>query len=190
MVSSMKIKRVLACAIMAVALAFGAVALSGCANEADQIKQQLAEELDQIKSLSEDALAEIEGQVDAETQEIFSEVGITTNDLMTAYLDGFDYSIGDVTVDGDTATAQVTLTAKTQADLTAAMNAAVENIDYGELIASGDLTLIGTTIIDSLKATGPRQLDPITITLSKVDGQWVDDGSAEEVVAAALLGTE
>lgn len=190
MMSSMKIKRVVACAITAVALAFGAVALSGCANEADQIKQQLTEELDQIKNLSEDALAEIGGQVDAETQEIFSEVGITMDDLMTAYLDGFDYSIGDVTVDGDTATAQVTLTAKTQADLTAAMNAAVENMDYGELIATGDLTLIGTTVIDSMKATGPRQLDPITITFSKVDGQWVEDGSAEEVVTAALMGGE
>ena len=188
MTAATKIKRVAACAITACALAIGGVALSGCANEADQIKQQLTEELDGIKNLSDEALAEMEIAIDADSQEIFSEVGISIDDLMKSYLNGFDYSIGEVKVDGDTATAEVTLTAKTQADITAAMNAAIENIDYDELVSTGDLTLIGQAIIEAIDATGPRELDPVTLTFTKVDGEWTDDESAADAVTAVLMG--
>ena len=72
---------------------------------------------------------------------------------MSAYLDGFDYSVGDVKVDGDSATVHLSITCRSMGEATEAFMGA-----YGDALANAkDLTdtdalyeLAGKTLLESL----------------------------------------
>ena len=163
-------KAVLACAT-AVLLAFGATALAGCGGQSaeDLIRDNLSAEFDQVKNLDEEFLNEV--TADASTSGL-EEFGIDAVELMKAYFGGFDYVIDDVTVDGDTATATVTLTCKSFDDY---MNAITDDADFG------------AAIIEAVNAIEPVQIDPIEIPYEKVDNTWEPTAEGEQALYSALF---
>ena len=163
-------KAVLACAT-AVLLAFGATALAGCGGQSaeDLIRDNLSAEFDQVKNLDEEFLNEV--TADASTSGL-EEFGIDAVELMKAYFGGFDYVIDDVTVDGDTATATVTLTCKSFDDY---MNAITDVADFG------------AAIIEAVNAIEPVQIDPIEIPYEKVDNTWEPTAEGEQALYSALF---
>ena len=98
---------------------------------------------------------------------------------MKAYFGGFDYVIDDVTVDGDTATATVTLTCKSFDDY---MNAVTDVA----MSASSD-TDLGAAIIEAVNAIEPVQIDPIEIPYEKVDNTWEPTAEGEQALYSALF---
>lgn len=179
--------KVVASALVACACVFGLVALSGCANEEDQIRSELSKELDSVKNLDEGVIEQLVGAISSEDQEVFDSVGIDATEFVTTYFDGFDYTIDDVTVNGDTADITLTLTCRTASALETAMMEVVENIDYDELVSTGDMTMIGTAIIDAIRAVEPTQSGPVTIQAQKVDGTWNLDESADEALVSLMM---
>ena len=104
-------KKLLLVPLMAVLVAC-VVVLSGCGGPSveELITEDLTTQFDEVKNGGDDFLAGLE---EASGDE-FEQLGIDPKEYAKSYLEGFDYKIGDVTVDEDkgTATAEVTITCK------------------------------------------------------------------------------
>ena len=120
------------------------------------------------------------------------QLGIDPKEYAKSYLEGFDYKIGDVTVDEDkgTATAEVTITCKS-------MNKIVEDFatQYQEKIAALDelpseddlYKMAGQVMVDVTKATEPRKTTVIFKYTCNDDGEWSADDSVNSEMMDAML---
>lgn len=179
--------RIAICIALAVSCAFG-VALTGCSNAEEEVRNQVASELDAVKELDDETVEMLLSSVSSEDLSILESVGLGGSDFVRAYLDGFDYSIEAVDVEGDTAQVTLTLTCKTYADLQSALEAAVTDDLVTEIVATGDMTAVGRAMLDAISAVGPRQSEPAVIECTRVDGQWECSESAAEVVEGLMTG--
>ncbi len=105
-----------ACALLALAVCLPLFACGGTATSADTQKaaavtEQLSTTLDQVKNCEGEPFQLVMEAVEkANLQQYLDPIGMSVEDLCRAYLDGFDFSVDDVTVTGTTAQAKVTLT--------------------------------------------------------------------------------
>ena len=93
-------------------LSIGMVGLAGCsggASDEEAIRASLASELDSIKNIDDAFVNEFSESIDMSQLSVY---GIDGVEFMKSYLSGFDYAIDSINVDGDSATAQITLTCK------------------------------------------------------------------------------
>lgn len=104
-------KKLLLAPLMAVLVAC-VVVLSGCGGPSveELITEDLTTQFDEVKNGGDDFLSGLE---EASGDE-FEQLGIDPKEYAKTYLEGFDYKIGDVTVDEDkgVATAEVSITCK------------------------------------------------------------------------------
>jgi hypothetical protein len=73
-------------------------------NSQSVIRQGLTQELDEPKDLTSDTMTSLASQL--------SSSGLDGTSLLAAWFDGYDYKINDITVNGSSATADVTVTVK------------------------------------------------------------------------------
>ena len=109
-----------------------------------------------------------------------------------SYLEGFDYKIGDVTVDEDkgTATAEVTITCKS-------MNKIVEDFatQYQEKVAALDTTpseddlykMAGQVMVDVTKAAKTKDTKVTFKYSANEDNEWSADDSATTEMMNAMM---
>ncbi len=122
----------------------------------------------------------------------FEQLGIDPKEYAKTYLEGFDYEIGDVTVDEDkgVATAEVSITCKS-------MNKIVEDFStqYQEKVAALDTVpsddelykMAGQVMVDVTKATEPRKTTVIFKYTCNDDGEWSADDSVNSEMMDAML---
>ena len=148
-------KKLLLAPLMAVLVAC-VVVLSGCGGPSveELITEDLTTQFDEVKNGGDDFLSGLE---EASGDE-FEQLGIDPKEYAKTYLEGFDYKIGDVTVDEDkgVATAEVSITCKS-------MNKIVEDFStqYQEKVAALDTVpsddelykMAGQVMVDVTKAT-------------------------------------
>ena len=148
-------KKKLLAPLMAVLVAC-VVVLSGCGGPSieELITEDLTTQFDEVKNGGDDFLSGLE---EASGDE-FEQLGIDPKEYAKTYLEGFDYEIGDVTVDEDkgVATAEVSITCKS-------MNKIVEDFStqYQEKVAALDTVpsddelykMAGQVMVDVTKAT-------------------------------------
>ena len=148
-------KKLLLAPLMAVLVAC-VVVLSGCGGPSieELITEDLTTQFDEVKNGGDDFLSGLE---EASGDE-FEQLGIDPKEYAKTYLEGFDYEIGDVTVDEDkgVATAEVSITCKS-------MNKIVEDFStqYQEKVAALDTVpsddelykMAGQVMVDVTKAT-------------------------------------
>lgn len=105
-------KKLLLAPLMAVLVAC-VVVLSGCGGPSveELITEDLTTQFDEVKNGGDDFLSGLE---EASGDE-FEQLGIDPKEYAKTYLEGFDYKIGDVTVDEDkgVATAEVSISSRT-----------------------------------------------------------------------------
>lgn len=125
-------KKILAL-IAAGVLAAGVLCMTGCAGQDSEklIRDSLTQQLDSYKNADDAAMSELATVAENEG---LDEMGIDSQEFAAAVLDGFDYSIDNVTVDGDSATASVTIISKSYSDFETKMMDMVENITSDESI--------------------------------------------------------
>lgn len=166
----------------------GGLVLTGCsgADPEEAVRADLTANFDQLKNLEGDALEEI---ADGMGNTGLEQYGLENIEVITAMLDGFDYTIDSVTVDGDTATAEVTVTSKSMSELmnldTDALTAdLMEAVTSGELDPSDDDAInawAGEYMMGLVEQIEPSEK---TISLTYVngdDGWTMDDSSTSEV---------
>ena len=165
--------------VAAATIAFGAVALTGCGQSDEEvIKAALTEALDEVKNADDETIEAMLESTDESTINTFEEYGLDMKEYMKAYLSGFDYTVGDITVDGDTATAEVVLTCKT----TSTMNTAAQNIDYSSVES---LDQVGALLMNAVENAGTTEV-PVTLELVKTDGTWGPSDTFDSAISAAI----
>ena len=172
-------KKLLLAPLMAVLVAC-VVVLSGCGGPSveELITEDLTTQFDEVKNGGDDFLSGLE---EASGDE-FEQLGIDPKEYAKTYLEGFDYKIGDVTVDEDkgVATAEVSITCKS-------MNKIVE--DALDTVPSDDelYKMAGQVMVDVTKATEPRKTTVIFKYTCNDDGEWSADDSVNSEMMDAML---
>ena len=182
-------KKLLLAPLMA-ALVACVVLLSGCGGPSveELITNDLTSQFDEIKNGGDDFLSGLE---EASGDE-FEQLGIDPKEYAKSYLEGFDYKIGDVTVDEDkgTATAEVTITCKS-------MNKIVEDFatQYQEKIAALDTLpseddlykMAGQVMVDVTKAAKTKDTKVTFKYSANKDNEWSADDSATTEMMNAMM---
>lgn len=182
-------KKLLLAPLMA-ALVACVVLLSGCGGPSveELITNDLTSQFDEIKNGGDDFLSGLE---EASGDE-FEQLGIDPKEYAKSYLEGFDYKIGDVTVDDDkgTATAEVTITCKS-------MNKIVEDFatQYQEKIAALDTMpseddlykMAGQVMVDVTKAAKTKDTKVTFKYSANEDNEWSADDSATTEMMNAMM---
>lgn len=182
-------KKLLFAPLMA-ALVACVVLLSGCGGPSveELITNDLTSQFDEIKNGGDDFLAGLE---EASGDE-FEQLGIDPKEYAKSYLEGFDYKIGDVTVDEDkgTATAEVTITCKS-------MNKIVEDFatQYQEKVAALDTMpseddlykMAGQVMVDVTKAAKTKDTKVTFKYSANEDNEWSADDSATTEMMNAMM---
>lgn len=174
------------------ALFVGMVGLSGCSggtNDEEAIRASLTSELDSIKNIDDTFVNEFSESINMSQLSVY---GIDGVEFMKSYLNGFDYSIDSINVDGDNATAQITLTCKSYTGYQQALQQAVDEItadpDSLASLSNDEINQkIGEIVIGSLDGVELAATQPISITYTKVDGTWEPASSTSGDIAAALM---
>lgn len=182
-------KKLLLAPLMA-ALVACVVLLSGCGGPSveELITNDLTSQFDEIKNGGDDFLSGLE---EASGDE-FEQLGIDPKEYAKSYLEGFDYKIGDVTVDEDkgTATAEVTITCKS-------MNKIVEDFatQYQEKVAAFDelpseddlYKMAGRVMVDVTKAAKTKDTKVTFKYSANEDNEWSADDSATTEMMNAMM---
>ncbi|MEI3376867.1 MAG: hypothetical protein V8R08_03395 [Coriobacteriales bacterium] len=189
----MKMRKLLTVAISAV-MAFSLFALIGCgsSNPEQVIRQGLSEEFDSVKNLNEDTLEELVGN----SLNQFQQYGIDMKEFLRSYFEGFDYNIGDITVDGDTAEAEVTMKIKSYSqfmeDYEADVNQYVLDLQSNPSALSSMtqedlLAQLGPIMMETLKDVPVVETAPVIIECTKKGNTWEVADSAEQAIQSAML---
>ena len=174
--------RALTCSLVAVVALVAGLALGACSGPSPEelIREDLAANLDRVKELDDATIEELVGSMGTIGLEDY---GIEASDVVTSLLDGFDYTIDDITVDdeGASAVASVTVTCKSSTDFNAQIEQAAADLmtelmeDPSGLELLGDEEAlnarIGEVIMETLDGVEPRQTS-VEIGYSKTDDGW------------------
>ncbi len=104
------------------ALALCTVCACAPSNES-VIRSSIARELDSYKNADAQAMAKIAEALDSEG---VADFGIDTGEFAASVLEGFDYSIDQITIDGAVAQANITITSKSLTDFQEKLTQAVD----------------------------------------------------------------
>ncbi len=179
------------CAITALCMAIGGLALTGCSSAEDDeaaIKEALSAQFDRLKNLDDATVDEISQAIGNNE---LSNLGIAPADFAKAYLDGFDYSIQSVKIDGDSATATVTVTCKSlkefETSLTTMANEYIADSGNWEKSEEQIYQEIGAKTMESLKSVPAATTSPLDLRFTKSSGEWSPDASNESTVTNAMI---
>ncbi len=169
------IKTVVAACLAAVVLSVGALSLGACGPSAEEVvRQGVADELAADSGVDQ-----------------LATYGIDAKSFIAAYLDGFDYRIDEVKVDGDSATATVVLTCKkfdafAQA-LTEATTELAEDEQTAELDADQINEKVGQLVLEALGSVEPTESNPVELPFTRTDNAWGPASGAEQALSTALF---
>ena len=180
--------KTLACTLCASLALVSGLVLTGCSgtNPEEAIRQDITTNFDEIKNLDDAAMEEFAEELGDTGLESY---GIETTELLTSMLDGFDYSIESVTVDGDAAVAEVSVTAKSMGELMnmdadAMTEALMEDLTSGALDANDDDAVnawAGAYVMNLVDAIEPSD-KTVTLTYINGDDGWeLDESSNSEI---------
>ena len=187
----MKFKRVAAAVAMSATMALSMGALSGCADNSEEvIRESLTEEIDQLKNPDEATLEEISSSIPASS---LAQLGLTPDELVKALLDGFDGTVDSVTVNGDTADAVLTLSSKDFAEVQdSMMGLQDEMMENQEELAGMSVDEIkewaGNMIMTTIEEAPVQTHDPITVTYERNGNTWEPAAGAEAEIYSTLFG--
>ncbi|MBE6468503.1 MAG: hypothetical protein E7001_00690 [Coriobacteriaceae bacterium] len=181
---------------VAALLAVCGLGLAACGGPSPEeaIRQNLVEGFDPLKSGegNSDFAKEFEKGVGGD----FESYGIDSKEFADAYLDGFDYKIGEIKVDekAGTAVAELSITMKPMMEMLNAFASRV--IDEGLTTLPADATeedysaLSGKILMEEVGKLEPKTVDVQIKYAKNGDGQWeADQKSVDEAALVAMMGT-
>ena len=182
--STTKTRRIwiaLVAAIAALALGFS---LSGCAGESDEelITKAIDEEMSIIVEPDDETISMLAEEATSGAGSTFDTMGIDSTELVKSWIDGFGYTIGTITVDGDTATAEMTITSKQLGPIMMDWQASFQENATAQGFTSMDeiYAYAGQTIMDEINNASPVETT-VTVEVNKDGNNWVfDQGAANQ----------
>lgn len=173
---------------MAVLLVCCLVALPGCGSSDDElITENLTTQLNALKNVDDNVVDEVASAAEDE----FGSIGLDATDYVKSLLDGFDYTIGKITVDGETASVDLSVTAKSLSDIQSQFMTEYTNqlnaIDGTSIADDSTLyQMAGDALMSAIDAAEPKTVD-CTIEYSKDDdGNWTPNDPVGTTIYAAI----
>ncbi|MDO4533307.1 MAG: hypothetical protein Q4C36_06250 [Coriobacteriia bacterium] len=192
-------KRLIALVFAAV-LALGMFAVAGCSSNNDEqvIRDGIAKELDVFKNPTKEALQPYMDQLDSGQMAQLEAYGIDLVEFLQHALGKFDYEIGDITVDGDKATAALTVTNIDVATITNDTMTKLQSDpaiakEVQDIIANGGdqkdaMAVVFGYLYDALDAATDTITTDTEITLTKTDNTWNVDQDSMSGLLTGIYG--
>ena len=194
-----KIATVLLACVMTIGLGVAIVGCSGGQSDEQAIKAELDKELGMLKNPTEENLKALLGDKISQLDQVKA-MGVDPIELIQHMFAKFDYSVGDVKVDGDTATAKLTLT---NVDLQSVMNDVQSNMTSDsefmakvtEAASSGDMTKVYPLVFEKMyagiDASDKLVTSDVEMKVEKKDGQWtVNEDNMSDIVSSIYGGLD
>lgn len=190
-------RKVCAVVLGAVLAAVPIAGLTACgANPAEQVKAVVAANLDEVKNLDPEAIDEL-GSMN-ELKQIETTYGISADRALKAFYGHFNYTIDEVTVEGDTATVKVT---SSNIDLQKVMENYMNSItefatseDAQKLMSEGGQKAVQDKVVEllmsSLEADGVPIAEGQTELAMERDGDSWTYANEEEVLQVLFGGQD
>lgn len=170
-------------AVMAafVALALALVACSSGPTDEEVIRQGIDEEFAAVKAGDDELLSAVEQAAG----EDFGTLGLDTREFMAAWLEGFDYKLGDIKVDGSDATVHATITCRSMGDIANAFqDKFMEAVGGMEDPTDEDALykLAGQTLLQCAKDAELKTVECDIACEKDSDGNWsYADGVSDQI---------
>lgn len=185
----MKLKKIVTAVVASAMLACSLCLLTGCNSDEKNeqvITESLTQELDSLKNPTGDV---VKGLFDEDEE--LAELGITVEDFATAYLDGFDYSIDSVKVDGEEAVATVTITCKLYTNIEKALNQKIEDLtndkDFMALSEKKMKKQLGQELLAAVKSV-ENTSTTLEINYTLENDAWTPTAESTAAIEKALQG--
>lgn len=152
-------------AIVGVLLAIGLVGCgdSGDAESKAAIADGVADGLEQLKSGSGEAVDLAKETLNSYVGSQLEDMGISDDELVSMYLQDFDYEVGDVTITGSSATVHVTLTCRSVADIAKEFVSQSRGLNDEEA---------GKVLMQCVENAAPAQSEADVYVQKGADGSW------------------
>lgn len=169
-----------------------ALALSACggASAEDLIRADLENYFGDSDTAAEQFAEGLESSAGDELDQL----GISEDEFTEAYLEGFSYEIGDISVDGDTATVKLTLTIKSMGDIMTTFQSEFTDWAYGldastaQSMTEDDLYKQGgQMLLDVTKKTAPVENTYDVVYKRNSDGDWEMDSDSETELMNSII---
>ncbi len=124
--------------MLCVLLAVATLLLAGCggsdfsSTDEQAIKDDISCRLDELKAGSGDSVQLVEDTLSSYVGGQLDDMGLSARDVAAAYLQGFDYEIGDTTGSGGSATCKVKLTCRSVTGIVADFQAKSKGLSGSE----------------------------------------------------------
>ena len=175
----------------------GCVFLTACSNDEEEIKTSISTLMEDFKNPTEENLSKyMDDELDSSVEELQS-YGIDIYEFLGHCFKHLDYTIDSVEVDGDTATAHLTVS---NADISAAMTSATSEVqewattdEAADVVANQDQQAVIAKLMEFFYNDVDNSTDIVTtevdLQLEKTDGEWQPtDDSLNEFVSAMYGG--
>lgn len=152
-------------AIVGILLAIGLVGCgdSGDAESKAAIADGVTDGLEQLKSGSGEAVDLAKETLDSYVGGQLEDMGISDDELISTYLQDFDYEVGDVTMTGSSATVHVTLTCRSVADIAKEFVSQSRGLNDEEA---------GKVLMQCVENATPAQSEADVYVQKGADGSW------------------
>ena len=172
--------RTFACMVALLLLASVGLCSIGCAKtSSDVIRDAVIAEFESYKNPEDETLETIASMVE---EEGLSELGISGREFASSVLEGFDYTIDEIRIQGESAYATVTVSSKSASDfnqrVASDVQAFVESDEWRSLSSEEQAHAIGEIALESLDETEVIS-EAITIEFALDDKTWVSTNASE-----------
>lgn len=145
-----------------------AIGLVGCGDSGDAeskaaIADGVTDGLEQLKSGSGEAVDLAKETLNSYVGSQLEDMGISDDELISTYLQDFDYEVGDVTMTGSSATVHVTLTCRSVADIAKEFVSQSHGLNDEEA---------GKVLMQCVENATPAQSEADVYVQKGADGSW------------------
>lgn len=178
--------------IVALALVMGLM-LAGCGpSDEEKVKTAVDDEMSLITNPTDEMIQQLADEASSGAAGSLETMGIDSTEMVKSWIDGFSYEIGEVSVDGDTATVDMTITCKQFGPVVTAWTD-----DLQTAASSGNFTSIdevysyaGQSLMDGLNNASPVTTE-VTLDVEKGDGgDWSlpQNSNNQTAIMDAMIG--
>ena len=167
--------------------------LIGCGGPSDEelITTAIDDEMGIVVNPSEETVAMLAEEATSGAGSTFDTMGIDSTELVTSWIDGFSYTVGTISVDGDTATAEVAVTSKQLGPIMMEWQTNFQADVQSQGFTSMDevYSYAGQTIMERINNASPVETT-VTFELTKEGDEWIlDQGAANQTALMdAMIG--
>lgn len=160
---------IVACALCAAAF----IALPGCGPDNEElIREAVTQKYDAYKNADDAVLSELVSSLENDG---LAELGIDETEFAAAVVDGFDYTIDNIAVNGDSAMVTVTFAGKSYGDLLTNISATTEALandpSFAELSQDDRRAAAGKMVMDAFDELEVKN-ETVDLDYQLIDNAW------------------